>query len=147
MKAPPILRKQLQKKERGFVMLAAIFILVVLTALGAFVVSVSTNQQVGSALDVQGVRVYQAARSGIDWGLYQRLQASSCLASTSFVPAAPTLAGFTVTVTCTTTVDASGGPTIIVVRSTACNQPTGGNCPNITTPGANYLERSLEVNF
>ena len=57
--------------QRGFTIVSAIFILVVLAALGAFVVTVSTNQQIGSALDVQGTQAYQAARSGIEWGLYQ----------------------------------------------------------------------------
>ena len=36
----------------------------VLAALAAFVMIVSTTQQVGSALDVQGARAYQAARAG-----------------------------------------------------------------------------------
>lgn len=128
-------------------MMAAIFIVVVLTALGAFIMSVSTNQQIGSAMDVQGVRVYQAARSGIDWGLFQQLQAASCVATSSFVPPAPTLSGFTVTVTCTATVDANNGPTMYLVRSVACNQPSAGACPNTADPGANYLERLLEVTF
>lgn len=128
-------------------MMAAIFIVVVLTALGAFIMSVSTNQQIGSAMDVQGVRVYQAARSGIDWGLFQQLQAASCVAASSFVPPAPTLSGFTVTVTCTATVDANNGPIMYLVRSVACNQPSAGACPNTVAPGANYLERLLEVTF
>lgn len=148
MNPPSIKRRQLRKRERGFTMMAAIFIVVVLTALGAFIMSVSTNQQIGSAMDVQGVRVYQAARSGIEWGLYQRLQASNCAAINSFVPVAPTLSTFTVTVTCLATVDANGGPTVYSVTSTACNQPTaGGVCPNTIAPGANYLERRLEVSF
>lgn len=56
---------------RGFAIVSAIFIVVVLAALGAFMVNISTNQQIGSALDMQGVRAYQAARAGIEWGLYQ----------------------------------------------------------------------------
>ncbi len=154
---------------RGFAIVSAIFILVVLAALGAFVLNVSTNQQVGSALDVQGVRAYQAARAGIEWGLY-RVQSTAaynfsygtpavavgsansnlraCPASpTSFVPAAATLATFTVTVTCDATVDASGGPTIFTVVATACNQPTAGACPNTTTPTSVYVERRLSVAF
>lgn len=56
---------------RGFAIVSAIFILVVLAALGAFIVNISTSQQIGSALDVQGVRAYQAAHAGIEWGLYR----------------------------------------------------------------------------
>lgn len=63
--------KQFNHRQRGFTIVSAIFILVVLAALGAFIVNVSTNQQIGSALDVQGVRAYQAARAGIEWGIYK----------------------------------------------------------------------------
>jgi MSHA biogenesis protein MshP len=156
-------------RVRGFAIVSAIFILVVLAALGAFIVSISTSQQVGSALDVQGVRAYQAARAGIEWGLYKvqstpaynfsygpgpgpvgtaAPDARACPASpTSFIPAATTLAGFTVTVRCTATPDANSGPTIYSLVSTACNQPDAGECPNASAPGSLYVERRLEVAF
>lgn len=146
----------------GFAMLSAIFILVVLATLGAFIVSVSTNQQTGFALDVQGVRGYQAARAGIEWGLYQ-VQASpgynfgytstdpntrSCFVSpTSFTPVAPMLSGFRVTVTCSATLAPGGGPTIYVVTAVACSQPDAGSCPNTNSPGSLYVERRLDVSF
>ena len=149
-------------KARGFAIVSAIFILVVLAALGAFVLNVATSQQAGSALDVLGVRAYQAARAGLEWGLY-RVQSTAaynfgytstdpntraCPASpSSFVPAAPTLAGFTVTVTCTATADGSGGPTIFTVVATACNQPTAGACPNTANPTSAYAERRVSVAF
>ena len=59
------------KFPRGFAIVSAIFILVVLSVLGAAMVSLSTSQHLGSAQDVQGARAYQAARSGVEWGLYQ----------------------------------------------------------------------------
>lgn len=154
---------------RGFAIVSAIFILVVLAALGAFIVSVSSNQHAGSALDIQGVRAYQAARAGVEWGIYQ-VQATpaynfsygtpavavgsanpntrACPASpSSFVPAAPTLAGFTVTVTCIATVDlVNGGPTVYSLQSTACNQPAAGACPPAApAAGIDYIERRVEA--
>lgn len=57
--------------QRGFAMVTAVFILVVLAALGAFILTVSSTQQAGSALDIQGARAYQAARAGIEWGVFQ----------------------------------------------------------------------------
>lgn len=135
------------KTPRGFALLSAIFILVVLAALGAFILNVSSSQQIGSALDVQGARAYQAARAGIEWGLFQRLQQGNCAAATSFAPAAPTFAGFTVTVTCATTADANNGPTVFALTSTACNQPDDGACPNTANPGPLYVERRLDVTF
>ncbi|OGA26378.1 MAG: hypothetical protein A3I01_01835 [Betaproteobacteria bacterium RIFCSPLOWO2_02_FULL_65_24] len=132
-------------KLRGFTLVSAIFLLVVLAALGAAILVVSTTQQIGSALDVQGARAYQAARAGVEWGAYKWLRSSSCGALTSFTfPSAPTLAGITVTVTCTAYPDGNGGPTVYEIQSTACNQPSGGNCPN-ALPGSNYIERRLKV--
>ncbi|MES2236682.1 MAG: agglutinin biogenesis protein MshP [Pseudomonadota bacterium] len=155
------------QRMQGFAIVTAIFILVVLAALGAFIVSISTNQQIGTALDIQGVRAYQAAKSGVEWGIYQieatpaynfsygtpavavgkaNSNVRACPASpTSFVPTAPTLAAFTVTVTCVATVDANNGPTVFQVISTACNQPAGGICPNNAPISPDYVERRIEV--
>ena len=93
---------QRRQRSAGFALVAAIFLLVVLAALGAFIVTISTSQQMGSALDVQGERAYQAARSGIEWGVYQvtRNHASCSPAVTNsfgFPASATSLAGFTVT--------------------------------------------------
>jgi hypothetical protein len=99
--------KPLARHLRGFAIVSAIFILVVLAALGAFMVTISSSQQVGSALDVQGVRAYQAARAGIEWGLYRQLRDESCSSATSFSPAASSLSGFTVSVACTASVTCS----------------------------------------
>lgn len=104
-----MMRPLAPRLQRGFTAISAIFIMVVLTALGAFILSVSTGQQIGSGLDVQGVRVYEAARSGVEWGLYRQLRDGSCAASTSFAPAAPTLSAYTVTVSCTATAGTNGG--------------------------------------
>ena len=129
--------RSLVKRTRGFAIVSAIFILVVLAALGAFIVSVSTSQQVGSALDIQGVRAYQAARAGIEWGLYRQLQINSCVGATSFSPTASTLSGFTVTVTCMLALDPNSGPTVYTITATACSEPDAGACPNTTNPGPN----------
>lgn len=137
------------KRVGGFAIVSAIFILVVLAALGAFIVSISGSQQIGSALDVEGVRAYQAARAGLEWGLHRQLRSGSCVGAASFAPTASTLAGFTVTVICTATPDPGGhgGPTVYSITATACNQPDGGACPNTANPGPFYVERRLEVMF
>ena len=84
---------------RGFAMIAAVFILVVVAALGSYIAVISSNQQIGSALDLQGGRAYLAARSGLEWGLYQinvvNAHGSCASASGSFVPTATSLSGFT----------------------------------------------------
>jgi MSHA biogenesis protein MshP len=149
------------RQQRGVVIVAAIFILVVLSALGAFVVGVSTNQQVGSALDVQTARAYQAARAGVEWGMYASLVASpgSCpggggSSTHSFVPPSlSSLSGMTVTVRCVRSLDANAGPTVFAITATACNQPlaawsaTTAACPNTSTATSLYVERQIGVGF
>ncbi len=57
------------KKHNGFVMVAAIFLLVVLAALAGFIVSFSNVQHLTSAQDLQGSRAYWAARAGMEWAM------------------------------------------------------------------------------
>ncbi|WP_343729492.1 agglutinin biogenesis protein MshP [Duganella sp.] len=145
MSAIPYLRR----KSRGVAMLTAIFLLVVVAGLGVAVVTLTTSQQAGSALDVQGQRAYQAARAGIEWGLYiaQRpvLQnpndptvTAVCPPASSFgFPNADTLSAFTVTVTC----QATGGH--LVIRATACNQPDAANTCLNPVRGADYVQRVI----
>ena len=73
------------KLQRGFAAIAAIFLVVVLAALGAFMVTFSNTQQLTSAQDIQGSRAYWAARAGLEWGI------GSVAASTATPPACPVL--------------------------------------------------------
>lgn len=134
-------------RMRGFSLVSAIFLLVVLAALGAAIVTVSTVQHQSSALDIQGVRAYQAARAGIEWGLFRRLQAGACVGSTNIaLPGGTSLAGFSVTVTCTA--DNGLGLNIpnAVIQAIACNQPAAdGACPNAAPNGDAYVQRVLQV--
>jgi len=45
----------------GFAIVSAIFLLVVLAALGAFMVTFSTTQHTAAATDLEGTHAYQAA--------------------------------------------------------------------------------------
>ena len=139
---------QIKRRMAGFALVSAIFLLVVLAALAAFIVQMSTRQQVAAAADVQSARAYQAAKTGIDLALYYYLRpaAPNCLPVYSG-PLTGSLAGFTVTVRCQGSVSNDENGTSVALRrfvATACNQPAGGNCPN-TAPGANYIEREIAV--
>jgi MSHA biogenesis protein MshP len=59
-----------RSSQRGFSIITAIFLLVVLGALGTMMVTFFAAQQQSSALDVMGSRAYQAARAGIEWSAY-----------------------------------------------------------------------------
>jgi MSHA biogenesis protein MshP len=147
---------------RGFSLVSAIFLLVVLAGLGVAMVNIFTVQQTSSALDVQGVRAYQAARAGIEWGLFQRLRNGDpyCIPGpanpgptvNSFaLPPGTTLSSFTVTVVCSRTAFPGGVVALDRYRivSTACNQPTGGAnpiCPNANA-SPDYVQRVVQVEF
>jgi Tfp pilus assembly protein PilX len=60
----------IHRRQQGFSLVTAIFLLVVLAGLGAVMATFFTNQQQSSALDVMGSRAYQAARAGIEWAVY-----------------------------------------------------------------------------
>ncbi len=101
-------------EQRGFSLVSAIFLLVVLAALAAALVKVSGMQHMASASDAQGARAYQAARAGAEWGLYTILDPDgsvqgvsatppSCWSGSSTVTPAGNLSGFAVAVTCTAT--------------------------------------------
>ena len=101
----------------GFALVSAIFLLVLMTSLGAFLVSIVSTQNITSAQDVQGSRAYHAARAGVEWGLYQVLDPTNATVSAMVAPygsgaaawpnmpgcaaAGLTIEGFGVAVSCT----------------------------------------------
>lgn len=139
--------KTLHKLQRGFSLVSAIFLLVVIAALGTFAVTLSTTQQQSAALDVLGARAYQAARAGIEWGAYQVLPASAaafataCRAGATSQAVSPlpnTLADFNVNVQCSATSHVEGVPTLWVYSLTST--ATRGT---VATP--DYVERQMAV--
>ncbi len=122
--------------QKAFALPTAIFLLVVLAALGAFMLLMSSVQHTTAAQDVQGTRAYQAARTGIEWGIYQIMKPENdnynktagftvpyvCAAPMAGSPLAAlggTLAGFSVAVSCTQTTHNEGGNTIRVYQVTS----------------------------
>ncbi len=132
--------------ERGFAIVTAIFLIVILAALAAFSVSVFRVQQAGASLDLMGARAFQAAQAGIDWGAWQ-VNGGTCAAITPLAGLPGVLGEFTVTVTCVIQGPyTEGGPptrSVFTLTATACNQPAGGGiCPN-PTPLDGYVERQI----
>ena len=141
------------RASRGFALPTAIFLLVVLAALGAFMLTMSSVQHTTAAQDVQGTRAYQAARTGMEWGIYQIMKpendnynktagfetphaCAGAMTGSPLTTLGGTLAGFSVAVSCTQTTHDEGGNTIRVyqVTSTASYGQTG-------TVG--YVERQI----
>lgn len=135
-------------RDRGFALVSAIFLIVILAALAGFIVVVSTHQQAGHTADIQGSRAYQAARAGVEWGIYNFKRNNACATGSSFNPGGG-LGTFTVTVDCLNAAaapndEAGTGVTVRRIVVTACNQPAAGACPN-GAPGDGYVERRLSV--
>lgn len=113
------------RAESGFVLPTAIFLLVILAALGGYMVSLSRTSQLSSALDIQGGRAYQAARAGIEWAAWQSIQnaaAYGCAtagSSSDVINLSADLAGFTTTVACSSTTFDEAGNTVRMYSITA----------------------------
>lgn len=145
--------------QRGFLIIAAVFLLVVLSALALYLASVSQTSQAASAGDLQSARAYQAARAGIEWAAYQILRdpgggtfkpACDGGSATKTLAFSSTLTNFAATVTCTSTgasLTEAGTPvTSYKIESNGCNIPTGGGaCPNAAALSATYVERELRL--
>lgn len=141
-------------RARGFSLLTATFLLVVLAALGAFMVIFTGLQQSTVQADVLGVRAYYAARAGAEWAMYRALDPDNTIApgpagfvacgaaSGTLSTMGGSLSPFTVVVTCSAPTDYDeAGKTIRVFQltATACNNAT---CP-AASPPAGYVERQI----
>lgn len=130
--------------DSGFAIVTAIFLLVVLAALGAFMVTLSGVHQATPFQSITATRVYYGARTGLDWGIQQAVAAcpvvancaacTTCVASSSFALAGAGLSGVNVTVTCACT-DHTGGR-VHYIASTAERGTFGG---------LDYARRQMEA--
>jgi MSHA biogenesis protein MshP len=133
--------------QRGFSLISAIFLLVVIAALGTFAVTLSTTQQQDITLDVLGARAYQAARAGIELGAYQAIigGAPTCAAlpasaaTAVAMPASPsTLNGFNVTLYC-------GSVAVSEAAATVTMYQLNVTAKKGTVATQNYVERQVAV--
>lgn len=127
------------KHERGFALVAAIFIVVVLAMLGIMMVTIGGMQRATASVAVQGARAFYAARAGIEWGTFQAMPpTNSCVASSSFTLSVPGLNGLNVIVQCTSTQHRERNDTynVYVINSTATSGSFGD---------ADYVSRTLQV--
>jgi MSHA biogenesis protein MshP len=145
---------------KGFMLMAALFLIVTLAAIGLYLVTVSTGQIEAASQDEQGARAYQAARTGIDWAAFQLLRNSGGTFATSTCTTSPAAAGsqtvplntlgapagataFAVTVTCSRKTDNDAGANVDVFTlvATGCNATS---CPK-ANPDQTYVERQLQL--
>lgn len=110
-----------ERSERGFALVAALFVMVVIAAVVVAMARLSANQHGSNSLAIQQVRAYQAARAGLEWGI-ARATAASCAANQTVSLAGSNLAEFSVQVGCTATPYVESGSNLTIYRLTATAQ-------------------------
>lgn len=73
-------------KQHGFGLVAAMFLIIVITGAIAAMWRISTTQTATSSLALQQARAYQAARAGLEWGIAKALSDKDCFLDTIFTP-------------------------------------------------------------
>jgi MSHA biogenesis protein MshP len=133
--------------SQGFVLPAAIFLLVVLGGLAAWMMQLTVATQAQDALAIEGERAYRAAEAGLEAGIYMatRPGTTDCAPISQTIAFTGQLVRFTASVTCIAHTADEGGQTVRLfeIISVACNQPSGGTCPNAAPTIAEYAERHV----
>lgn len=133
--------------QRGFAAIAAIFLVVVLAALGGFMLTFSNTQQLTSAQDIQGTRAYWAARAGLEWGVAgvfaQPAAAADCVAANQALPGGGATfdGGFTVVVSCNRQIYSESGADVKIFQFTSIASSAGG------VGSVGFVERSLTASM
>jgi MSHA biogenesis protein MshP len=110
--------------QRGVALIAALFLLVVLAALAAYMVTISGAQQQTPSLAADASRAWYAARAGIEGVAAQAESGGACPGATTNY----TLDGFNVQVTCSATNHTERGESfqVFALESKASRGTYGG---------------------
>lgn len=137
---------RLPVRQCGFSLVTAIFLLAVLAVLMVNMVNLGVSQQATVVMGVQGARALQAARSGIEFGIFEALNNGNC------PPPSPTLvfgaadnglAGFSVTIACTSSLHAESGSSVRVYELEAT--ATNGNYIRGGLANPDYVSRQIRA--
>lgn len=132
-----------RQQQRGLGIVSAIFLLVALTALGAYMLTLGGVTQATVDRAVLTARVYSAARSGLEWGIHRAVapatQPGACASTaTAFSPTGSGLFAINVSVECSQSSHSSGAKVYYVyyLRSTAAYDQAAT---------LDYIERKIEA--
>jgi MSHA biogenesis protein MshP len=139
----------MRRAQQGFSLVAAIFLLVVVSGLVAYMVSFSTLQQTTVVLSVRGAQAMQAARTGLDYAAYQVLNAGGCGAVSGLDQShwtAPSLDAFQVSFDCVPSDHTEGATTITVYQITATAESVGSGYTSGSYANPDYIQRTIRAN-
>ena len=138
-----------RRRQRGFVLPTAIFLIVVMASLAAWMVRTFTLMRADTDLSIRAAYAYQAALAGIEWGSYQTLDPGNAWVAGTALPACPatttlsglagTLAAYSVAVSCSGgSADTEGNHSVAVYRFSA--KASAG-----TAGTSSYVERDVQT--
>lgn len=108
------------KSQGGFMLVIAIFVLVILGLLGSYMVRLSNTQHARSSSAIQVARAYQAAKAGLDWGIASIRYGNTCTTvNTQTGLLFPSIKGFSVALTCHQNSYSEGDNMITIYRLNA----------------------------
>ena len=138
-------------RSRGLGAVAVIMVLVVLAAMAAALLRLGQQQQSATTQDLMGARASVAARSGLEWGLYQAFKGSwtTCSSASQTIDGG---GGLKITVSCDSRLfkegeDGTGTPRnvrVFTLDAVACTSTTA--CPDASAAvTSGYVERRRQV--
>ncbi|MEE9339469.1 MAG: hypothetical protein V3U87_15450 [Methylococcaceae bacterium] len=129
------------KRQAGFSIVMAVFILVVLSMLGGYMVKLSGVQHATSTYVIQGARAYQSAKAGVGWAVARISAGGACSNITSASPMNfSDINGFLVTLGCSSQAFSEGGDNFDIYKITALSEFGAYN-------SADYVSRTVEVSI
>lgn len=138
-------------RSRGLGAVAVIMVLVVLAAMAAALLRLGQQSQSATTQDLMGARANVAARSGLEWGLYQAFKGSwtTCSSASQTIDGG---GGLKITVSCDSRLfkegeDDTGTPRsvrVFTLDAVSCTSTTA--CPDATASATGgYVERRSQV--
>ncbi len=125
-------------RARGFSLVTAMFIMIIVALLVASVARISGQSRQAGVLQLSEARAFQAAQTGLEWGLYQ-LQGGNCPASPTTFQVGGDLADFQIQVSCARRDYTENGASIAIfdLTSTATRGTLGVD--------ADYVSRQVQL--
>jgi len=132
--------------QLGFLLPAAIFLLVILAGLGAYAMNLNSVQQQTGTQDIQSTRVYHRARGIMEYAIYQILSPSSAPSCPSInnlsVNNLDSLSTSTINITCTSQdISEQGGDNTFRIYKIESKVSTG------TLNQPNFIERQIDISL
>jgi len=119
----------------------AIFILVVLSLLGSYMVKLSGVQNTTSTYAIQGARAYQAARAGAEWSVASIVASGTCASVIAASPLSfPGLEDFSVALQCASTLYEEGIDSGTIYKITSTSTFAAYSSPD-------YISRRVEISI